>query len=239
MFSPMARRTFQAPLSPMDWDFLLRQADMPSEQERKGEYLLGLSVGQGLQPSGIAVLERFAPSRPGKPRSYACRYLRRLRPPATTYPSLVAELRDMLGDTRLTDGDLIVEAGPSVKAVVALLRKHRLRARIQPVELRISAEDDFIDGLWRVTKASVIETTRQVLQEDRLVFDDQMPPEVMATTPSAQTIYQALSTYPYNKTPSANDAFASREGADDDLILAVSLACWFGECCRREFWIRC
>jgi len=222
----------------MDWDLLLHQADMPSEQELKGDYLLGLSVGQGLQPSGIAVLERFGPSRRGEPRRYACRYLRRLRPPATTYPSLVSELRGMLRDTRLTDGDLIVEAGPSVKAVVALLRKHRLRARIQPVELKISAEDTFIDGLWRVTKASVIETTRQVLQEDRLVFDDQMPPEVMATTPSAQTIYHSLSTYPYNKTPSANDAFASREGADDDLILAVALACWFGECCRREFWIR-
>jgi hypothetical protein len=77
-------------------------------------------------------------------------------------------------------------------------------------------------------------TTRQVLQEERLVFDDRIPPKVMATTPSAQTIYHALLTYPYNKTPAANDAFASREGADDDLILAVALACWFGECCRRS-----
>jgi hypothetical protein len=81
-------------------------------------------------------------------------------------------------------------------------------------------------------------TTRRVLQEDRLVFDDRMPPEVMATTPSAQTIYQALLTYPFNKTPAANHAFASREGADDDLILAVALACWYGEHCRKTFWIR-
>jgi hypothetical protein len=84
----------------------------------------------------------------------------------------------------------------------------------------------------------VIETTRQVLQEDRLVFDDRMPPEVTATTPSAQTIYQALLAYPYNKTPVANHAFASREGTDDDLILAVALGCWFGEHCRKTFWIR-
>jgi hypothetical protein len=65
-----------------------------------------------------------------------------------------------------------------------------------------------------------------------------MPPDVMATTPSAQTIYQALLTYPYNKTPAPNDAFASREGADDDLILAIALACWFGERCRQMFWMR-
>jgi len=68
------------------------------------------------------------------------------------------------------------------------------------------------------------------------VFDERMPPEVMATTPSAQTIYQALWAYPYNNTPAANHAFASREGADDDL-LAVGLARWFGEHCRKTFWI--
>jgi hypothetical protein len=72
----------------------------------------------------------------------------------------------------------------------------------------------------------------------RLVFDDRMPPKVMVTTFSAQTIYHALATHPYNKSAAANEAFAVREGADDDLILAVALACWFGECCRREFWIR-
>ena len=59
----------------------------------------------------------------------------------------------------------------------------------------------------------------------------------METTPSAQTIYQALLTYPYNKTPAANDAFAFRDGAVVDLILAVALACWFGERCRRELWM--
>jgi hypothetical protein len=144
----------------------------------------------------------------------------------------------MLTDTPLAGNDLVVEAGPGVQAVAAYLRRKRLPARIRPVEVQGSAEEGVVEEIWRVAKASVIETTRQVLQEDRLVFDDRMPPEVMASTPSAQTLYQALWAYPYNKTPAANHAFASREGADDDLILAVALACWFGECCRRTFWIR-
>jgi hypothetical protein len=144
----------------------------------------------------------------------------------------------MLTDTPLSGSDLVVEAGPGIKAVVSFLRKNRLPALIRPVEVRASAEDGCVDGLWRIAKASVIETTRQVLQEDRLVFDERMAPEVMATTPAAQTIYQALLGYPYNKTPPTNDAFASREGADDDLILAVAVACWFGECCRQTYWLR-
>ena len=238
MFSHLARMALRAPLSPFDRDLRLQQVSKPSDQASEPEFLVGVSVGQGLQPSGVAVLERFSPSRPGDSRSYACRYLRRWLPPATAYPVLVRDLSTMLCDTPLTGNDLIVEAGPGIRAVVAYLRKHRLPARLRPVELRASAEDGFVEGLWRVTKASVIETTRLVLQEDRLVFDDLMPSEVMATTPSAQTIYHGLLTYPYNKTPAANDAFASREGADDDLVLAVALACWFGECCRKTFWIR-
>jgi hypothetical protein len=144
----------------------------------------------------------------------------------------------MLTDTPLRGQDLIVEAGPGIQAATTYLRKQRLPARVRPVEVQASAADGFVDGTWRVAKASVIETTRQVLQEDRLVFDERMPPEVMATTPSAQTIYQALLAYPFNKTPAANHAFASREGADDDLILAVGLACWYGEHCRQTLWIR-
>ncbi|HEV3446381.1 MAG TPA: hypothetical protein VG099_17185 [Gemmataceae bacterium] len=209
-----------------------------SDRGPKAEFLVGLSVGQGSQPSGVAVLERHPPSHPGSSRSYTCRYLRRWVPPATAYPALVRDLTNMLCDTELTGNDLIVEAGPGIRAVVGYLRKQRLQTRIQPVELKASAEDGFVEGLWRVTKASMIETTRLALQEGRLVFDDMMPPELLTTTPSAQTVYHALLTSPYNKTPAANDAFASREDADDDLILAVALACWYGECCRRTFWMR-
>jgi hypothetical protein len=226
-----------APLSSFDWELRQQLAAKPLAAPER-DFLVGLSVGQGLQPSGITVLERLPASRPGGRRTYACRYLRRWRPPATAYPTLVADLTAMLCGTALTDCDLIVEAGPSVKVVVGYLRKHRLPARIRPVEVRGSAEDGYSEGLWRVTKASIIETARQVLQEDRMIFDEGPAPEAQATTPSAQTIYHALWAYPYNKPPAANDAFAARVGADDDLIVAVALACWFGEWCRRTFWIR-
>jgi hypothetical protein len=237
MFSQLARMSLRAPVSSFDRELRYRQCAAVNSGS-KGDFLVGLSVGQGAQPTGVAVLERLSPARPGGGRSYVCRYLCRWLPSATTYPALISNLSNMLIDTPLAGEDLVVEAGPGIKAVAAFLRKNHLPARIRPVEIRASAEDSHVDGLWRVAKASLIETTRQVLQEDRLVFDDQMPPEVMATTPSVQTIYQALLMYPDNKTPAANDAFSSREGADDDLVLAVALACWFGQHCRQTLWIR-
>ncbi len=238
MFSQLARWGTSQPLSPVFREVLWRQSEVPPAPVPKPDFLVGLSVGQGSQPSGVAVLERLKPECPGGSRSFACRYLRRWLSPVTGYPVLLSDLTDIFRDEPLRGSDLVVEAGPGIKAVKAFLRKNRLPAHIRPVEVRVSAEDECVDGLWKVTKASLIETTRQILQEDRLVFDERMPPEVMATTPSAQTIYHALATYPYNKTPAANDAFASRENTDDDLVLAVTLACWFGERCWRTFWIR-
>ena len=65
-----------------------------------------------------------------------------------------------------------------------------------------------------------------------------MRPEVKASTRLAQPICQLLLAYPFNATPADNHAFGSWGGADDDLILAVGLACWYGERCRQTFWIR-
>jgi hypothetical protein len=156
MFSHLAHWSLRAPVSPLDRD--IRQRPVPAPSER--EFLVGLSIGQGVQPSGVAVVERLVPTQESGSRSYTCRYLRRWPPPATAYPTLVADLTTMLRDTPLHGSDLVVEAGPGIKAVVAFLRKHRLPARIQPVEVKASADDDYVAGLWRVTKASVIETAR-------------------------------------------------------------------------------
>jgi hypothetical protein len=237
MFSEMARRAMRIPPSQFDLELMQQRAQRSSPAA--GAFLVGLSVRQGA-PTGLAILERFKPaSSPGRKNvaTYVCRYLRRWLPPATTYPVLLAELAEMLSGP-LTDSELIVEAGASIKPVVAMLRRHRLPVWIRPVEVKADAEDAYVGDAWRVGKGSLIETTRQVLQEGRLTFDDQMPREVRATTPSVRTVYQALLTYPFDRAPAVNEAFVAREGEYDDLVLAVALACWFGEHCRKTFWIR-
>jgi hypothetical protein len=222
--------------SQLDLDLMQQTQESFSHE---GAFLIGLSVSQGA-PSGIAILERFKPPpSPGRRRSatYVCRYLRRWLPPETAYPILLSELEMML-DGPLAQSDLVVEVGSSIKPVAAMLRKHRLPARIRPVEVKVSAEDDYVVDAWKVGKGSLIETARQVLQEGRMTFDELMPMEVLATTPSVRTVYQALVTYPFEHVPVANEAFAAREGEYDDLVLAVALACWFGEHCKKTFWMR-
>jgi hypothetical protein len=141
MFGQLPHWGHQAPLSPLFRDSWYRQTwgmSGVSDPPPKSDFLVGLSVGQGAQPTGVAVLERLPPTGPRTGRSYVCRHLRRWLPPDTAYPALVSNLTEMFRDPQLNRNDLIVEAGPGIKAVVAFLRKNRLPAWIRPVEIRAS-----------------------------------------------------------------------------------------------------
>jgi hypothetical protein len=208
-----------------------------SSSDEAASVLVGLSVRQGA-PTGIAVLEKTKvriEGERGRIPYYRCRYLRRFLSD-TSYPALLDDLHSILGV--FNHPNLVVEAGTGIRSVAAMFRKARLPARIQPVEVKVTAEDGHVGDLWRVGKGTLIETSRQVLQERRVTFDERMPPEVLRTTPPVRTVYHALLTYPFESSPAANDAFASRDGEYDDLVLAMALACWYGERCQREFWIR-
>jgi hypothetical protein len=238
MFSQMARHAFAGPVSSFDRELHRSQPVRLGSDTGTSRYLVGLSVRQGA-PTGITILQKFKTPSPCGRRSvatYTCRYLRRWLPPHTAYPILISELETILAGLS-GECNLVVEAGTGIKPVVALFRRHRLPARIRPVEVKVSAEDGFVSNTWKVGKGSLIETARQVLQEDRMTFDERMPQEVLATTPPVRTIYQALLNYPFEQAPAANEAFAARDGDYDDLVLAVALACWYGECNQRELWI--
>ena len=240
MFSYLANWARSWTLTPLDLDAMRRQAEQAAATAESRCFNVGLSMGQGAQPTGIAVLEKYTLPGGGAVRqypTYVCRYLRRWLPPATAYPALAADLKTMFAT--LPGANLVVESGASIKASMNFLRRQGLGASLKPVEVKVSAPDALIEGAWRVGKGTLIETTRQVLQEQRLVFDDQMPPEVRASTPSVQTVYHALLTYPFNQAAAANEAFAARDGEYDDLVLAVTLACWFGERCQRRLNIWC
>jgi len=240
MFSHLARMAARVPLSQFDIDLMQAQAErLPADDEGSSSFLVGLSVGQGAA-TGIAVLQKVTPPARRGQRSvatYHCRYLRRWLPPDTAYPILVKELDAKLAGT-LRNCTLVVEAGTGLRTVVSMLWRSDLPAQIQPVEVKTSAEDTYVGDAWKVSKGSLTETTRQVLQEERMIFDERMPTEVMATTPPVRTIYQAILTYPFERATVANEAFAARDGEHDDLVLAVALACWYGERCQRTFWIR-
>src|SRR6516225_3161116 len=110
MFSQFARRAFQAPLGSLEYDMLQRQVEPQPVGASPPQFLVGLSVGQGSQPTGIAILRKDKPGSEA-PATYVCRYLHRWLPPATTYPAVFAALKSMHGRPELAECHLLVEAG--------------------------------------------------------------------------------------------------------------------------------
>jgi hypothetical protein len=70
-----------------------------------------------------------------------------------------------------------------------------------------------------------------LLQSGRLLITEALP--------EAGALVRELLSFQNRITASTHDAYdAWREGAHDDLVLAVALTCWWGECTPGRGWLR-
>lgn len=74
---------------------------------------------------------------------------------------------------------------------------------------------------YRVPKRDLIGVTQVLLQGERL--------KIAEALPEAKILVKELLDYRVKIDPTtAHDAYNARDGAHDDLVLAVALACWLG-----------
>jgi hypothetical protein len=198
---------------------------------------LGLDLGQAQDYTALAVLERTAPHG-GRPREHAVRYLKRW-PLGTAYPDIVADVASLVRrvdgararprvellegvDFALPVGTLAVDATGVGRPVVDLLRRARLECRVQAVTITAGhAATAGPDGV-NVPKKELVSVLQVLLQTRRLKVADALP--------DAGTLVHELTTFQTKVTLAGNETFGAwREGAHDDLVLAVALAAWFAE----------
>jgi hypothetical protein len=79
------------------------------------------------------------------------------------------------------------------------------------------------DGLrYHTPKRDLITLTQVLLQNERL--------KIAEALPEANILVKELLDYRIKVDPlTSHDSYSAREGAHDDLVLAVALACWIGE----------
>src|SRR5271163_4777591 len=110
--------------SNLDYDLVRYEHEREFAKPRGPSYLIGLSIGQGPQPTGMAILERTKARREGARATYVCCFLERM-PAHTTYLALLKRLEKILARPPLSGSPLLVEAGTSVHTVVTYLRQNR------------------------------------------------------------------------------------------------------------------
>lgn len=204
-------------------------------------YLLGLDLGQAADFSALAILE--TPTG-GPEADYHCRHLQRW-PLKTPYPRIVADVARMVTGPELRGSRppvLAVDA-TGVGAPVVDLFKQSLRlprphltvidegyvpppCDVQLCPIQITGGDavthDRASGVTRVPKRDLVSAAQVALQTGRLKIAEGLK--------EAATLTRELLNFQVKiSLETAHDSYGAwREGAHDDLVLAVALALWQG-----------
>lgn len=200
------------------------------------DYLLGLDLGQSNDYTALCVAEKRAA--PGVSAGYDVSHLDRWR--GMPYTALPARLEAVVRRIRRAKEDAdfaktgVVLDPPSVAlvvdqtgvgaAVVDLLRD----AGLSPIPVVIHGGDAVSRGTggeYRVPKRELAGTVGVLLEARRLRVAERL-----AETPA---LLAELRNFRATIGLAGHDAYGAgddwREGNHDDLVLAVALACWYGE----------
>src|SRR5208282_2685180 len=192
-------------------------------------YIVGVSVGHGIQPTAIAVVEQETMKRKGwetESLPLRVRHLERL-PLDAGYPGAVAEVHKLLKRKELKDAeqssggsDLIVDITGTSRAVAKLMGEVGLK----PITVTVTAgagetknSEDAND--WRVSRTELIANLQMGYQMGRI----KMSGDLELTRPLCEELQTVKLRAP---TLNASDPESWREGPQDDLVLAVGLAVW-------------
>lgn len=187
-------------------------------------FLSGLDLGQASDPSAWAVAEKMVcphPTRAGLTAwRYDVRYLKRW-PLGTPYTDIVDEVRDVC-KRNLPGAPLVVDRTGVGRAVVDLFRRSGIcRSLIAVTITGGHAATKDADG-WHVPKKDLVGVMQSLLQTKRI--------DVAKGLADAPILRKELGNFKVKITTAANETFGAwREGQHDDLVLAVALACWYGE----------
>jgi hypothetical protein len=131
---------------------------------------------------------------------------------------------------------LVVDATGVGAAVVDLFLTPEIQAVADVVPLTITAGDGWRKDRWGSGRSSVV---AYFVAKKRLVslIVARLQGERLRFRPGdrlAAELEDELRNFRVKMTRAANEQFEAREGKTDDLILAVSMALWAGECARGK-----
>jgi len=208
------------------------------------KFMIGLDLGQVNDYTALVVLERlqtYKTEQVAMPRErdryvvnawewqevetvdqayYHARHIERFRL-GTPYPDMIERVKQLTETDELKDRyGLIIDQTGVGRPVFDIA----LQAGLNAIGLTITGGDAVT---WvnrttvRVAKRQLASTLHAVVLTKRL--------EIARSMPYADTLTSELLTFGSKITDSANDIYEGREGAHDDLVLALALALWAGE----------
>lgn len=193
-------------------------------QRRK--FAVGVDVGQAHDPTAICVACRIdttalnpmlADANPRKGPRYEVLHLERLRL-GMPYPQQVDAIEDMLCRAplnRMSPGLLVDYTGVG-RPVFDMFAERRALQRARGVVITGGRETSRNRAGWSVPKAELVSKLQALLHSGQL--------KIAASLPDAAVLARELQDFRVRFTEAGNATFNAREGAHDDLVLALALA---------------
>jgi hypothetical protein len=191
------------------------------------DIVAGLDLGKSTDPTALAALER-SPS-PGGKNVYRLGYLSRwplhtpyVSPDPARQAGIADDLAVLLSFPPLKGALLAVDGTGVGAGVVDVFRTFRLPCALFPVVITggrgWSLEKD---GSFRVAKVELVSTLQLLLGTGRV--------QVAPALPLARVLLDEFRGFTARLTSAGNEVYEHREGAHDDILLAVAMALWLGE----------
>lgn len=198
---------------------------------------VGVDLGQSKDPTSIAVIEKIEPDVPDnadmrmvgilkeaarKARPHHTHYNLRLleqAPLGEPYPIQAQRINTILSRQAIArhDPKVYVDYTGVGRAVYDIFRQHRV-PRIVPVTITFQGGGRNEAGGYSVPKIDLISKLQALMHTGRLHMPESLP--------LAKTLRRELLDFRVSYSAVGNATFGAREGAHDDLILAVALAVW-------------
>lgn len=141
-------------------------------------------------------------------------------PLGTSYPSIAEHARELMWRPQVRGrARLVVDATGVGLPVVDLLE----RAGLRPVPVTITgggSPQRAERGGWHVPKRDLVDMLAVLLQTRRLAVARELR--------HAQALVDELLAFETRVSAAGHDSYGAREGAHDDLVLAVAIAAWYG-----------
>lgn len=182
-------------------------------------WLLGLDLGRMHDYTAAIAIERVEP--PAGHAVYSVRQILRVR--NRPYPDIVAAVQQLLAGPDLRGATLVVDGTGAGMAVVDMFRA--TGTSLVGITITAGFEHESVMGGYHVPKRELVSVTEVLLQQGRL--------RIAADLPHVRTLTEELSSFEVHISAAGRDTYSARVGEHDDLVLALAMACWFGESVPR------
>lgn len=207
-------------------DIHTERIETPIEPPRWGEWGIARELGLPMPNLGVIVEEKIT-------QDVTVEYhLRHLERPAigTPYPDIVRHVVSLLASLPdLLNAPLVIDRTGVGRAVYDLFREAGHRGGVWGVTITAGdtvVTEDYGRG-YRVPKRDLVAVLQALLQQRRLKIANGLP---LGSVFAAEALnFKAKISLSGHDSYEAGTAADWRDGAHDDLVLAVSLACWYAE----------